>query len=367
MKKIKVLHTEWSDGWGGQEIRIINESIAIREKYEVEIFIACRENSKILQKANEAKIKTFILPFKSNFDIKTLYELVKIIRKNQIDIVNTHSGKDTWVGGIAAKLAGVKFIRTRHLSNKINPSKLNFINSLADFIITTGESVKEAMINENRIDKDKIISIPTGIDETIFNPEIYDKSECLKTLGLENDKIYIGNLAVLRAFKRHDVFLNIALKIHKDFPNVMFLIAGDGPQRKNLENFIQNNNMQKYVKLLGHCEKSEIFLKAIDIFMLTSDSKEGVPQSLMQALLMQNACIATDVGSVEDLYNGSNFILTKFDEEKLYNELKNLLENKEKIDFYQKNAREFVKNNFTKDIMTDKIYEIYKRILMENI
>ncbi|QKF65082.1 glycosyltransferase family 4 protein [Campylobacter corcagiensis] len=363
MKKIKVLHTEWSDGWGGQEIRIINEAIAIREKYEVEIFIACRENSKILQKANEANIKTFILPFRSNFDIKTIFGLIKIIKKNKIDIINTHSGKDTWVGGIAAKLAGIKFIRTRHLSNKINPSRLNFINSLADFIITTGESVKEAMIKENRIDKDKIISIPTGINDNIFNPEIYDKDECLKTLNLENDKIYVGNLAVLRAFKRHDVFLKIALKIHKDFPNIIFLIAGDGPKKQDLIAFIKQNNMSDYVKLLGHCKNPEIFLKAIHIFMLTSDSKEGVPQSLMQALLMKNACISTNIGSIPDLYNGSNFIMTDFDEEKLYSELKGLLSDKEKVNFYQNNAREFVKNNFTKDIMANKIYEIYKRIL----
>ncbi|WP_197050023.1 glycosyltransferase [Campylobacter sputorum] len=362
MKKINILHTEWSDGWGGQEIRIINEAKALKEKYNVEIYLACRENSKILQKANEAGIKTFTLPFKSNFDIKTIYGLIKIIKQNQIKIVNTHSGKDTWVGGIAAKLAGVKFIRTRHLSIKINPSKLNFINNLADFIITTGESVKENMIKENGIDKDKIISIPTGVDEDIFNPTIYDKNECLKIFNLENGKTYIGYLAVLRGFKRHDIFLKIALKIHKDYPNTCFLIAGDGPKKQYLINFINQNDMSKYVKLLGHCKNPEFFLTVIDIFMTTSE-KEGVPQSLMQALLMQKACIATDVGSVKDLYNNSNFVLTKFDEESLYIELKTLLDVKEKIKFYQNNAREFVKNNFTKDIMAGRIYEIYKKIL----
>ncbi len=127
---IRVLHTEWSDGWGGQEIRILNEMLAVRER-GVEIYLACRENARIQEKALEQGIPVFTLPFRGNADLKTLFGLMRIIRRKKIDIVNTHSGKDTWVGGLAAKLTGRKFIRTRHLSNPINPSRLNFINEIA--------------------------------------------------------------------------------------------------------------------------------------------------------------------------------------------------------------------------------------------
>ncbi|MDO5045680.1 glycosyltransferase, partial [Campylobacter sp.] len=355
-------HTEWSDGWGGQEIRIINESLALKEK-GAEIFIACRSHAKISQKATEAGLNVVHFDFNSSHDVKTIFKLIKFIKKNKIDILNSHSGKDTWVGGLAAKLAGIKFIRTRHLSNKINPSRLNFINSLADFIITTGESVKEAMIEQNRIDKNKILSIPTGIDEKKFDASLYDKDECLAKFGLEKSKIYVGMLSVLRAFKRHDVFLEIALNIHADFKNVIFLIAGEGPQRKNLEAFIDKNNMSGYVKMLGHCDEPAKFLRVLDVFMLISDSGEGVPQSLMQALLMNKACIATDIGSIKDLYDGSNFSLVKFDKNEIENALKELLLNDTKRKEFENHSREFVKSNFTKDIMADKIYNIYKNIL----
>ena len=87
---IKVLHTEWSDGWGGQEIRIINEMIALRQQ-GVEVYLACREESKIKEKAIENNIKVFILPFRGNIDFKTMFSLIKIIKKNKINIVNTHS------------------------------------------------------------------------------------------------------------------------------------------------------------------------------------------------------------------------------------------------------------------------------------
>ena len=84
--KIRVLHTEWSDGWGGQEIRIINEMKALREQ-GIGVFLACRKSSIIYQKAIENKISVFILPFRGNVDIFTLISLIKIIKKNSILLI----------------------------------------------------------------------------------------------------------------------------------------------------------------------------------------------------------------------------------------------------------------------------------------
>ncbi|MBT3298962.1 WalR protein, partial [archaeon] len=79
-RAIKVLHTEWSDGWGGQEIRIINEMIAVREQ-GLEVFLACRSHSIIRKKALENNIQVFILPFRGNADFKTLFALKGLIKK----------------------------------------------------------------------------------------------------------------------------------------------------------------------------------------------------------------------------------------------------------------------------------------------
>ena len=355
MKKIRVLHTEWSDGWGGQEIRIITEMKALRDK-GVELFLATRPHAKIKEKALKEGFKVFDVPFRGNLDFNSLFQLIKIIKKNNIDIVNTHSGKDTWIGGFAAKLAGVKFIRTRHLSNPINPSRFNFINEIADFIITTGESVKEDMIKNNRINPEKITSIPTGVDENIFDPKKYDKYEMRKKYNISLDKKVVGILAVLRKFKRHDLFINIA----KYFPNEEFVIAGDGPQKENIKILIKKLHLNN-VKLIGHVKNPAEFLSAIDILLLTSDSKEGVPQSLIQGLLMEKDIIASNVGSVKDLKKGNNLILVNPDENEFKENLKKLFQNKIKLS----HQRESVIDKFTISKMTEKILKIYYKILKE--
>ena len=366
-KTIKVLHTEWSDGWGGQEIRIINEMIALREQ-GVEIYLACTNHAQIKQKALDNDIKVFLLPFRGNADFKTLFGIKKIIQENQIDIVNTHSGKDTWVGGLAAKLAGVKFIRTRHLSNPIKPSRSNFINELADYIFTTGEGVRLDMITNNRIKPEKIQSIPTGIDADIYDSNNFDRQVCRDLFQFQDGQIVIGIIAVLRQFKRHDRFLNMARNIidNNSDKDIHFVMAGDGPQRENLSNMINDLGLQDHVSILGHVSNVPELLQALDVFVLTSDSGEGVPQSVMQALLMQTAVVSTNAGSTKDLHHDNNFILIDKDSHKELNEACNKLVNSEDLrNQYARNSRKYVLDNFSKVKMTVKIINIYSSMVRQ--
>ncbi|NOX15264.1 MAG: glycosyltransferase family 4 protein [Epsilonproteobacteria bacterium] len=361
-KKIKVLHTEWSDGWGGQEIRIINEMIAVRQQ-GVEVCLACRDHAQIKQKAIQNNIEVFILPFRGNFDFSTMFSLKKIIEENNIDIVNTHSGKDTWVGGFAAKLAKVKFIRTRHLSNMINPSRLNFINELADFIFTTGESVKENMIKYNRIKPERILSVPTGIDGNIFNPKKYNKKQERDKLGLKDDEIAIGIVAVLRSFKRHDLFIEAAEILSKKYNNLKFFIVGDGPKKKEMETLVCTKKLQNRVIFLGHINEPSKILCALDIFALTSDSKEGVPQSIIQALLMNKKVLATDAGSTKDLYKNSNFLIAKKGSlSAIVNGLDELINDNSQT---EKNSRDYINKNFSQSVMVEKIINVYRNMVLK--
>jgi len=365
MNNIRVLHTEWSDGWGGQEIRIINEMIAMREQ-GVEVYLACTNHAQIKQKALENNIKVFTLPFRSNADLKTLFSIKKIIKDYHINIVNTHSGKDTWVGGLAAKLAGVIFIRTRHLSNPIKPTRSNFINELADYIFTTGESVRSDMINNNRIKPEKIQSIPTGIDDGIYDSNIFNRQACRDLFQFKDDQIIIGIIAVLRLFKRHDRFLNMARYVIDNNPEkkIHFVMAGDGPQRENLSNMINDLGLQNHVSMLGHVTNVPELLEALDIFVLTSDSGEGVPQSVMQALLMKTAVIATDAGSTGDLHHKNNFILVSHDSQEEFIESCNkLVNNPALIKQYSSNSRSYVLESFSKARMTEKIMKVYTNLV----
>lgn len=361
---MRILHTEWSGGFGGQEIRILNEMQEMRRR-GCHLALATKEDARILPKAKEYGFTTFTLPFRRKTDIESIYKLHKIARN--FDIINTHSGIDTWLGGLASIGSGAKFIRTRHLSNKIHPSRLNFINSLADFIITTGESIREAMIRENRIKPERILSIPTGIDTETFYKEKYNKEAMKTKYNLPQNKLIIGNLGVLRAMKRQDVFIEVARGICQKYPDVFFVIAGSGDGQVCLENLAKEVNQaanQEIVRLLGHIENPAEFLATLDIFMLTSDRNEGVPQSLMQALAMEIPSIAGNIGSIADLHFYSqgkpNFILTQnLNLEEFIEALELLIRKERRI----LPSRDFICKNFSLVAMGEKTMQVYQNLL----
>lgn len=271
------------------------------------------------------------------------------------------------MGGLASIGSGAKFIHTRHLSNKIHPSRLNFINSLADFIITTGESIREAMIRENRIKPERILSIPTGIDTETFYKEKYNKEAMKTKYNLPQNKLIIGNLGVLRAMKRQDVFIEVARGICQKYPDVFFVIAGSGDGQVCLENLAKEVNQaanQEIVRLLGHIENPAEFLATLDIFMLTSDRNEGVPQSLMQALAMEIPSIAGNIGSIADLHFYSqgkpNFILTQNPNLEEFIEALELLIRKERRILP---SRDFICKNFSLVAMGEKTMQVYQNLL----
>ncbi|AWI34330.1 glycosyltransferase family 4 protein [Helicobacter apodemus] len=360
---IKVLHTEWSNGYGGQEIRILLEMQVMRN-LGVECALACRENAEILNKSQNLGFETFTLPFRRKTDILSIWQLKRLLK--HYDILNTHSGIDTWCGGLASIGSGKKFIRTRHLSTPIHPSRLNFINNLADFIITTGESVREAMIRDNHIKPEKIASIPTGIDVRTFQKSLYDKETLKESYKIPKNKIIIGNLGVMRYAKRQDIFIQVAREIHKKYPHTYFIIGGSGDSFPYLEGLIKGGeggeNAEAYIKLLGYIEKPAEFLAMLDIFMLTSE-KEGVPQSLMQALLMEIPSIASNVGSIKDLYHNKNFLLIpKPTLETFSQALKELLDNPHCIEINPY----FILQKFSSEVMGKQILAVYEKVLNEN-
>jgi glycosyltransferase involved in cell wall biosynthesis len=267
-----------------------------------QVLIACQPDSQILEKARELNIPAIPLRIRAAVDPIALVELVNIIRKQRIDVVNTHSGKDTWIGGFAARIGGAGlFVRTRHLMVPISASPANFINRMADGVITTGEYVRETMIRDNRISPERIISIPTGVSLERFTPGI-SAEPLRRELGIDADAPVISMVAVLRGAKRHDVFLGAAALLQKRFPRARFLIVGGGPMGPDLTKQIQKLNLSDNVILTGHRSDIPEVMALSDVVVLTSE-KEGVPQTLTQAMAMERPVVAARIGGIPDLIN----------------------------------------------------------------
>ena len=362
-RKLKIIHTESSCGWGGQEIRILTESQGMMERGH-NVSILCPSHAPIFAEAKERGIPVFPLPIAKK-TIKGLLATINYLKKNPADVINTHSSTDSWMVSLAKLFSGGKFaiVRTRHVSAPINNHFTTrwLYTKAAEHIVTTGIKLKETLVNDNSFPEHMITSIPTGIDTSIFKPD--DKQAARAELKLPQDKTIIGILATLRSWKGHKYLVDAIaqLKQNTGKDDIHLLIVGDGPQRENLEKQIAELGIKEITTMPGNQKNPYKWLQAMDIFTLPSYANEGVPQGLMQAMLTKLPVISTPVGSITEIIENdkTGLIINPEDTNALAEAIKSLLESTDTANNLAEIGYKFALENFSKELMVEKMEKIF--------
>lgn len=295
---MRIVHTESSCGWGGQELRILTEAQGmISRGHQVEIWAP--RHSNIFAEAQRRGVPCRALSIERR-NLAGLWSVRRAIADARPDIVNTHSSTDAWLVALASlTLRGAPpMVRTRHISA---PVPTNFAtrwlyNHATRHIVTTGERLREALIANNRLRADRITSIPTGVDTSRFQPG--DAREARRVLGLDVEKRYIGIVATLRSWKGHLYLIQAFAQLAASDDNLRLLIVGDGPMLDVLKEHVAALGIADKVTFSGRQENVPEWLRAFDIFCLPSYANEGVPQALVQAMLTALPIVTTAIGSI---------------------------------------------------------------------
>ena len=244
-------------------------------------------------------------------DLGGLLAMRRWLQAHPVDIVNSHSSTDSWLAALAcATLAPAPaLVRTRHISASI-PNNLPtrwLYRSATRHIVTTGENLRMQLIRDNRIARERITSVPTGIDSARFVPGARDAAR--RSTGLPSEGRLIGIVATLRSWKGHRYLIEALRGLPGD---VGLVIVGDGPQRHNIEAKIRELDLSERVRLVGNQDSVLPWLQSLDVFALPSYANEGVPQALVQAMLCALPCVTTAAGSIGEIArDGGTAIVVK--------------------------------------------------------
>ncbi|MBI2608010.1 MAG: glycosyltransferase family 4 protein [Deltaproteobacteria bacterium] len=303
MKKWTVIHTEASTGWGGQEIRILTESSAMQKKGH-HVIIVTQEESCLLEKAKKANLETATISFQKKDTLKTFLKLNELLHKYKPDFVNTHSSKDSWIGGLATRAFGskTKIIRTRHLSTPVSKNIINsFIyENIPHKVVTTGEAIRTQLIKNNKMNPKKIVSIPTGINSKFFSSKNI-KKDVREELQLSKNTLLVGMVSVLRSWKGHQYFIEACEFLLNILPQVKFLIVGSGPCYDVIKKNIVEKRLQNNILLLGYREDIPHILASLNVLVHPSYANEGIPQTLLQAMAMKTPIIASHLEPIKEV------------------------------------------------------------------
>lgn len=352
---MRILHTESSNGWGGQEIRILKEAIGLRLR-GYEIVFGVQRGGKLSCRARKEGFLVYDLNFEKKYALPTLWALRKIIRTEAIQVVSTHSSLDSWLGGIAGKFCGVRVVRTRHLSAPIRKglnSRLLY-NSLADFVVTTSSGIIPMICSQANISESQCVCVPTGVDPIDVAQE--DVTSFRETLGVKESDCLIGTACVVRSWKGIKDLMKAA-DILRSYPHLKWVIVGGG----YLDQYQDFIDLKGVLTFTGHLDNPYPAIAAMDIFVLLSTANEGISQASLQAAYLRRPLITTSIGGLPEvcLEGKTGLIVPPFSPDKVAESVLKLVNNPELRTQFGDSAQELVKQKFSFKQTLDQMEKIY--------
>ena len=367
MKLLHILHTEAAAGWGGQEIRVLQETRLLLERGH-RVSLVCQAHSPLEERARSISNSRFhLIPIsmKSAFSLWVFLTLYRYVLKNNLDVIHTHSSVDSWLGGVVGKLSGVPVIRTRHVSLPVNdffPNHLLY-SYIPKRILTSGNMIADIVKQVRCVGSNKVVSIPAGVDLRKFDSEISGE-KIREELKVDSNQILIGKIGVVRGWKGHNYFLEAIPLILKNIPYAKFVIAGNGPGFKEIKSKVKLAGIENKVDLLGHREDVPEIMAALDVQVLASFAGEGTPQVIPQAFAMKTPVVATKIASIPDLLGqGKRGILIEPENAlSLAEGVLKTIRNPEIAKRLVENAYSFCLKELTVDKMMDSTIAIYEEV-----
>lgn len=357
---MKIVHTEASCGWGGQEIRILEESLGMVERGH-EVTLLCPPEARIHQEAIKRGLHAEALPI-ARKNLRGLLALRRWLLRHQVEVLNTHSSTDTWLAALACQTLRhpPALVRTRHISAPVprNLATRWLYAKASRHIVTTGEALRRELIAVNDLPGERLTSVPTGIDTMRFAPG--NKEQAREALGLPQHRHYLGVVATLRSWKGHLYLLDAFAACAPD--DWTLLIIGDGPMRSVIEEKVTSLGFDGHVQLVGQQDKPELWLKALDIFCLPSYANEGVPQAILQAMLTGLPIVTTPVGAIlEAVTDGETaLVVPPKDSAALEAALRKLICDPALAAGLGARARETAVGQFGREIMLDRMEQVFR-------
>ena len=253
-------------------------------------------------------------------DLKAVWKIRRILRRERPQIVHTHTPKAGIVGRWAARLAGVpRIIHTFHgfgfntLQSSWRTRIYVAIERFTALITTHFVAVSHQNLLKGEsyriFPQERCSLIRSGIDFSKFQNAKPDKAQKKMELGLSPSDSIVGIVAAFTTHKALNYFVDVAARLHPQFPQVKFVMVGDGELRPQIEHQIAKLQLQSIVRLLGWRSDIPEVLSTFDVFLLTS-LWEGLPRALVESVLAGIPVVASDVDGVcEVIHDGENGFL----------------------------------------------------------
>ncbi len=372
---LTICHLDGERGFRGGERQLLYLAGSLRARGHRNI-IVCRRKSPLSRAASTMGFETYHLPFLTEWDPLSAW-LLRFKVKRERAILHAHTGHTAALAALSGGW-GRAVVHRRvdfHLNGSLS-RRLKY--SSAGRVVAVSKAIRGILIGDGVLG-DSIDVVPDGLPvnekecgwarvpegrfaEPLKRVRVDLRRKFAKEFEIDKSVPWIGNLAALVPHKDHDTLLATAICVLQKRPDVVFLIAGKGPEEARLIRQISRMGLAGKVHIIGHLEDPMPFLKSLDI-LAHSSWGEGMGSVLLEAAACGVPIAATNAGGIpEILSDGINGLLSPArDPESLAKNILRLLEDRALAKRLKDGAREGLER-FGLERMAGEMERIYKRV-----
>lgn len=314
-KTLRLLFVIDSLGFGGAERQLVElvKGLLVRDTYEIHVVSLMKIDQGYAHILALLGLEVHCFPRAYKYDVLgPLFSLIRYIRESRIDLVHTFMNMGSLFGAVAARLTGRPVVCSaiRDARDKSFREKYlkRFLACLADRYVANSQA---GLANRFQKIRPHFHVVYNGVDFNRFKSVGHDDREILRNeLELSGCSHIVGMVGSLTRHKDQASLLQAAPAILKDFPDVVFLLVGDGETRAALEAQSRAQGLTKRVVFAGFRKDVDRFYPLMDVCVLLTNSQvhlEGIANVLVEAMACGVPVVATAGGGTDELLGDGRY------------------------------------------------------------
>jgi len=304
--------------------------------------------------------------------LRQVMRLADLEKRADVNIIHTFFEKSEIMGWLSRRFSGVPVWITsrRDLGFKrksIHKRIFGFDSKACNECVVNCHAIRNQMMQQKELPEEKIKVIYNGIDLAPY--QVHDNPKTLKNeLNIKDDVLLVGMVATLQfEIKGHRFFIEASKKILEKFPNVEFVLVGDGPLRNYYENMAEELGVRQNLHFLGKRNDIPRILSSLYISVLCSTS-EGFSNVILESLAAGKPVIATNVGGSPEMVidERTGYLVPPADSDALAKAIINLLQDPKKARDMGEQGRRMVQEKFSIEKMVRSYEDIYQSLYAES-
>ena len=233
---------------------------------------------------------------------RATWVLRRWLQKNPVDLIHAHESAPALVAKLARIGLNIPLAVTYHGSAPERIAGFGRVAAKCDLVITPSNRSAEDLASIGGVPRDRLRVIGLGVNPA--PPDPADEIAALRKELLGDGKRLIITIARLCRQKGIDILIDCVAKIIMTHPNFRFVVAGDGPDEAMLMDLARRKNVQDNLRFLGRVGRPHLYLRASDLFLLTS-RWEALPFTIVEAFQAGVPAVATACSGVVELIDDS--------------------------------------------------------------